>query len=286
MWGQTSDRDFAKLISRFEVDKVARHALLRATDASITAVVDHYSKEALADQLSNVLREAGARAAGAIVTSVVAGLIEAIWKQNDLLKSQVNRLISQPLISGSQMAHEAINLPGGTAAEKGFKERRLNAAVDELFRAWGLLKDRRADTFDRYVIAKLQGLCFHQLEGGRGSALGRFDEAIGILDRKKEGMRASYIQHFKGFKAAGDTAPDYTGFYWHHHEETEACASDEDFEELIEDQLPDLLELNEKESSNLLYKCVPTWARRGLNYMNGYMELSKMARVLAEIRGN
>jgi hypothetical protein len=197
MWGRSDSSHITKVISQIGLENVTRRALLEATDASVATLVEDYSKQLFTEQLSNVLKAAGAKAAGAIAASIGAGIIEAIWKQNDYLKSQINRLIRQPLISGSQMAYEAVNLPDETDIQRKFKEQRLNAAVDELFRAWGLLKDREADTFDRFVIAKLQGLCFHQMDGGREMAVKRLDEATGILERKNIKTIKTYYKNLK-----------------------------------------------------------------------------------------
>jgi hypothetical protein len=174
------------LVTKIEPESLTREALLKSTDAFITTFVERYSQQDMFERLSDVLAAAGTKVAAAVASTLGVGLIQAIWKQNDYVASQLKRIINQPFVSGSRMAFEAVSRPDGTPELRKFKEERLNAAINELYRAWGMLKDPKATTFDRYVIAKLQGLCFQQLDGGKELAIERFREATEVLVANRE----------------------------------------------------------------------------------------------------
>jgi len=146
------------------------------------------------------------------------------------------------------------------------------------------LKNRDADTFDRYVIAKLQGLCFYQLDGGKESAFNRFDEAVGILNQRKGKIRASYLHYLGEFKGVGSP---YEQFYGKYYEQMKTCTSDKDFEHIIYENVAELKTIITMEAC-WFNRHFPTSAYAGnlLDYRNGYLELSRMAEVLTEIRRN
>ena len=71
MWGPTDASNISKMVSQIEFERVARKALLKSADASISTLVEHYSKEAMSELLAQVLRDAGAKAVGAAVASIL-----------------------------------------------------------------------------------------------------------------------------------------------------------------------------------------------------------------------
>jgi hypothetical protein len=285
MWAGSDSSHIAKVISQIGLENVTRRALLSATDTAVATLVEDYSKQVFTEQLSNVLKAAGAKAAGAIAASLGVGLIEAIWKQNDYVQAQLNRLIRQPLISGSRMANEAVNLPNDTDARRKFKEQRLNAAVDELFRAWGMLKDRETDTLDRFIIAKLQGLCFHQLEGGREMATKRLDEAIGILARKNNRSKRSYLNEIASWNNIGYKR--YKLFVEKHLGDAKRLVETSGHEIIIQEHVKDLEILGREDHKNLFIRMTGgTLSDICIRILKPYSDIREMIQVLHEIRDN
>jgi hypothetical protein len=63
-------------------------------------------------------------------------------KKTDVIAKKLDRLITEPFITGTRMANEAISLPFSNRDEQVFREKRFDSAIDKLEEARTIVDPR------------------------------------------------------------------------------------------------------------------------------------------------
>jgi hypothetical protein len=201
MWRQPQELKIAEYVTDLDTAGLMRQTVTEVADVTLRTAAEQYTKEALAGHVSAILREVGMKAAGAIVSRMGGVIIKIIWNENKKISKKLDTVVQQPFVSGVRMANEALDHPVDTETQRSFRKDRLDAALYELSRAWGMLEDQRAATLERFVITKLQGLCAYHLPGGLPLAKSRISEAHSILGDVKA-VVSKTIDKYRGVPVA------------------------------------------------------------------------------------